>query len=96
MDAVVPPANRLVLFYEDLFGPAGEEELHRISTFFHLDHLVADRSDIKNTGGPSRMPRELEEQATAVFLPTYRSIRDRFGRLPDRWQARLEETSAHS
>ena len=90
LDQVVPPAQQLVVFYEDLFSPTGSA-LGRMGEFLGIEHIEADPSTVRNQGGPGELPPELAQRAVRTFLPTYRSVLDRFGRVPDRWQERLVE-----
>ena len=41
--------------------------------------------------GRASCPRSWRSGPCETFLPTYRSVLDRFGRVPDRWQERLVE-----
>jgi hypothetical protein len=91
MDESVPAGQALVLFYEDLFSVADTTVLRRISDFLGIDHVEGDRATRQNEGAATDFPVELQRRATEAFLPTYRFVLDRFGRVPDRWQERLAE-----
>ena len=53
LDEVVPPAQQLVVFYEDLFGPSSSA-LGRMGEFLGIEHIEADRSTVRTQGWARR------------------------------------------
>ncbi len=90
LDANVPPERALVLFYEDLFGGTGADELRRITEFLGLDSLEGDLEITANEGIETEMPAERVEVVAHTFADTYRYVSDRFSPLPARWAEHLQ------
>jgi len=91
MEEAVPVGQTLVLFYEDLFSVADTTVLRRISDFLGIEHREGDRATRQNEGEATDFPVDLQRRAAEAFLPTYRFVLERFGRVPARWQERLTE-----
>ncbi len=91
LEAVVPEAQRLVVFFEELFA---NETMSRISTFLGLSTPITGPDEKINAGTQVDLPAA-ERTLLARHLRTqYEDILARFGEVPARWQTNMQEIMA--
>lgn len=84
LEAVVPEARRLYVFYEDIFDG---DATTRICRFLDIAPPPADTGTRVNEGASVPLPDDLRAAFREAFDPQYRAMSDRFGdALPARWQ----------
>lgn len=84
LEAAVPAERILYVFYEDLFGGGGTEEICR---FLGIAPLPADGGSKVNEGSRVELPDDIRATFREAFDRQYQGLSRRFGdRLPERWQ----------
>ena len=86
LEAVFPPEELFIGFYETLFA---QEALDRLTAFLGVsprEGNLSRRLNVTASAGP--LPETLAAEAREVFAPVYSFAGDRFGaELPDAWHS---------
>jgi hypothetical protein len=90
LDGSVPTDQTLTVFFEDLFALGDDSTLRRITGFLGIDFEVGAREERAFEGVSRSMPEEAGAAVLHRLSGQYRYVADRFGRVPDRWRARLD------
>jgi hypothetical protein len=90
LDDSVPADQTLTLFYEDLFAVGDDSTLRRITDFLGIDFDGGARDEVAHEGVGRSMPEAAETAVLHRLSDQYRYVADRFGRVPERWHARLD------
>lgn len=94
LEAVVPPAQLHLSFYEELFG---DRELERLAQFLGIRRIKADARKRVHAGEPMPLDEGRRARAATVFAPQYRAVARRMERpLPRRWQENFARASAQT
>ncbi len=90
LDAVYPPGQVHLCFYEDLLGAEHHlREITRLATFLGIDALPGALDKRVHATAPSPLPEGFEALACQAFSAVYREIAERFaGALPEPWLRR--------
>lgn len=83
LSAAVPPAQQLVLFFEELFQP---ETLARLGAFLGLDTPIVGPERRVNAATSTQITPQERAQLAQQLHAQYDDIQTRMGRLPERWQ----------
>lgn len=85
--SVASASRVLVLFYETLFSPAGQDEVRRLTDFLEITYKEADIDKGQNVGGAFALPEQLRQQAAQRFSHVYSYIYERYGsQVPASWE----------
>lgn len=92
LDAVFPKEQLFTIFYEDLFGPDGQEVITQLTNFLGIASRQANFRKPANAAPRSeRLPPEVRAEAISILWPVYRYAADRFGSsLPASWRRDME------
>ena len=91
LDAAVPRAHVLCLFFERLFLP---ETAARLAEFLGLSALPPGPAREVNKGLPLPLPADLEAAFRTAYAPQYDAVRARFGaEVPEAWGRTLSRAA---
>ncbi|MCT8161172.1 sulfotransferase family protein [Pseudoruegeria sp. SHC-113] len=82
LEAAVPPENRLVLFFEQLFSA---ETVARICAFLGIGAHPAELDRRVHAGRSLAMEKDQAERARMALRGQYEAVAGRFESLPPRW-----------
>ncbi|WP_188720441.1 sulfotransferase family protein [Actibacterium pelagium] len=86
LEAAVPAASRLVLFFEELFT---EKTVRRICDFLGLSYVPGDFSFRVNEGPALALDDDRRASAQQLLRDQYEAVAQRFGHLPEAWQRNM-------
>ncbi len=81
----VPEAQRLVVFFEDVFVDGDDAPVKRVSDALGLDYVTPDLGEIVKQSPSGSLPDEWAVLAARRFERAYAACIEAFGRVPDRW-----------
>jgi hypothetical protein len=90
LDAVVPPGQLLMIFYEDLLDDTCTDVLRELTDFLGIEARDVDRSTFAQSEPPVEPTRDETVAVLDLLAPTYEVAAKRFDRLPSRWHERME------
>lgn len=86
IEAAVPDAQRLTLFFENLFKV---ETVRQICRFLGLSYVTAQTQHSVHAGPALMLGNEQRAAAQAFLAPQYAAVAQRFQTLPDRWHENM-------
>ncbi len=81
----VPEAQRLVVFFEDVFVDGDDAPVKWVSDSLGLDYVTPDLGEIVKQSPSGSLPDEWAALASRRFAPAYAACIEAFERVPDRW-----------
>jgi hypothetical protein len=90
LESVFKGHEVIYLFYETLFR---KDTIADLCDFIGIDYVHPDFDDVVNSSGPaSELPISVKKKLRAVFRPTYKFCREKFGSiLPLEWRTRRDD-----